>query len=223
MRVVPAKADKGSQYWLQRAVCEQWDDLNAPLLARCAGAGTLVWLSPSADDQFAEYRDAAFLARIGKPELASELRKFWPDRGPQWDGLATTDANHVILIEAKAHIGEFCSPYSQASETSLAMIRAALDQTAKSLGVKASHLHNWAQHFYQYANRLAHLHWLREHNVDAKLALVGFIGDSEMKGPASHEAWDAAYRIADHVLGLSSSHKLSKHVIHVFPDVAKRI
>jgi hypothetical protein len=71
-------------------------------------------------------------------------------------------------------------------------------------------------------DRLAHLRWLRGHGVDAKLVLAGFVNDDEMPGKTSPEAWEAAYLMADHVLGLPARHPLSGHVIHVFPDVRNR-
>jgi len=62
------------------------------------------------DDKFAEYRDRAFLERIGLDELSEELQKFWPKNGPQWDALGrTSDEKAVILVEAKANVPELVS------------------------------------------------------------------------------------------------------------------
>lgn len=206
---------------MQRAVTEGWADLDRPILAHLAGARAIKWLSPLLEDGFAEYRDAAFLRHIGLDTLVPELAKFWPMRGPQWDGLARSDAGHVILAEAKAHIGEFCSPPSQASPKSLAIIHDALVATAIRLGVGTDHLFDWGRHFYQYANRLAHLQWLRDRGVDAKLVLIGFINDDEMPGRTTKEAWEAAYLVANNVLGLRANHSLSRHVIHVYPNTMR--
>ena len=204
---------------MQRAVEEHWLDLEAPLLDRLAGARSLEWPSPVAHDEYAEYRDTAFLGRVGLSHLAGELSVFWPRRGPQWDGLAVSDAGHVLLIEAKAHIGEFCAPPSKASEVSMVQIRVDLDATARELNVRDEFRPAWGQYFYQYTNRLAHLLWLRNRRVDAKLVLIGFIGDIDMPGNTTIDAWEAAYRLSKHVLGLYERHPMAKHVFHVHPDV----
>jgi len=183
------------------------------------GAEAIAWLSPLGCDDYAEYRDGSFLRVLGLEHLAGELRDFWPARGPQWDALGRTDAGHVLLVEAKAHIGEFCSPPSQASDASLRQICDALAHTARAMGVSAESAAGWHRHFYQYTNRLAHLRWLREQAVDAKLVFVNFIHDDDMPGETTQAAWEAARRVADHVLGIGRRHLLSRHVIHVFPDV----
>ena len=215
-------ADKGSLKWIQRAIAEDWSDLREPLRTWLGGA-TVTWDSPIAKDEYAEYRDAAFLDCVGLGRLASALQDFWPERGPQWDALGKSDAEHVILVEAKAHIREFRSPFSKAtSEESLTRIKQSLNETSLALGVAQSHLHNWNQHFYQYVNRLAHLHWLRNNKVDAKLALVSFVHDDEMPGRTTRESWDAAYLMANYVLGLKAGHPLAQHIIHLHPDVDGR-
>jgi hypothetical protein len=215
MRVAQPEGARGSLRWMQRAVAERWDDLEAPIAARVGAP--VEWRSPRADDDFAEYRDAAFLRLLGLERLEGALADFWPKRGPQWDALGVTAAGQVILVEAKAHVAEFCSPASGASEESLAHINASLAQVAAALGSSCGDL--WPRLFYQYANRLAHLWFLREHGVDALLVLVGFTGDREMGGPETAEAWRAAYVVADHALGLRSRHPLASRILHVHPQV----
>jgi hypothetical protein len=222
LRIVQPIGARGSLKWLQKAVAEKWDDLDGPLLAALPGATVIQWRSPLEEDDFAEYRDAAFLRRVGLDSLTAALKAYWPRGGPQWDGLALSDAGHVILVEAKAHIGEFCSPPSQASSRSRVLIDASLQATASAIGVVGDSKPAWGRHFYQYANRLAHLRWLRDCGVDAKLVLIGFIDDHDMPGRTTSEAWEAAYLIAHHVLGLPSRHALARHVIHLHPTVDGR-
>lgn len=207
---------------MQRAVEEGWADLEGPILHHIPEAGRIDWRSPLRGDQYAEYRDAAFLRQLDLGHLADDLGRFWPRGGPQWDALGLTDSGQVLLVEAKAHIREFCSPPSQASEVSLGRIMSALRETAVALGVGEVQLDAWGRSFYQYTNRLAHLRWLRDQGVDAKLVLIGFTNDSDMPGTTTPEAWEAAYLVADHVLGLPGRHVLSRHVIHVYPDVRGR-
>ena len=192
------------------------DDLIIPNLP---SAGSITWLSPLCEDQYAEYRDRAFLERIEATWLARELEAFWPRRGPQWDALASCDDGSVLLIEAKAHIKELCSPASQASPSSRERINNSLRETASFIG--ATHRDAWSEIFYQLTNRIAHLYFLRKHGVKAWLVLVNFIGDTQMEGPLSVLEWTAAYQVAWYVLGIPKQHKLSPYMIEIFPRVGQ--
>lgn len=126
------------------------------------------------------------------------------------------------MIEAKAYIAEFRSPPSAAkAEASIALIRASLGQTIDAFGATARS--DWSSTFYQYANRLAHLYFLRRAKVPAWLVLVNFIGDHDMKGPETAGEWETAYAIANHALGLDEQSPLMRHVLHVYLDVSRLI
>jgi hypothetical protein len=85
-------------------------------------------VSPLAEDNFAEHRDASFLARLGLEALTPNLREFWPARGPQWGALGVFDGG-IVLVEAKAHIRAFFSSPTTASRRSLDQIRVAFALT----------------------------------------------------------------------------------------------
>lgn len=212
---------RGSQKWIQRAVAENWPSLNEPILARLGKDRRIEWRSPLEAEDFAEYRDAAFLDLLDLGRLDDALAKFWPPRGPQWDALGVTDKGEVLLVEAKSHIGEMCSSPTGAGETSRAWIVDRLTATAERLGARKSRT-EWADNFYQLANRISHLEFLLGHEVPAYLVLVNFLNDREMKGPTTRETWDAAYQVAFHAMGLRSRHTLSPHIIDAFPDVPGR-
>jgi hypothetical protein len=169
------------------------------------------------EDGYAEYRDSAFLELIGCSGLKLQLSEFWPQSGPQWDALGRSDSGEVLIVEAKAHIPELFSPPSAAGAVSRAKIDAALSHTANYAGAKPAV--KWGTYFYQLSNRLAHLLFLRKNNINARLILLNFLGDEEMGGPLSAEEWEAAYHVADHVLGLRRNHRLSKHITHSYVDV----
>jgi hypothetical protein len=218
-RVPQRLGERGSLKWIQIAVNKHPRALDQLILPHLPRASSLEWLSPLAADEYAEYRDDQFLRRVG---LASEelgLKQFWPMRGPQWDGLARSDAGDVLLIEAKAHVAELCSPASQAGYASLERIEEALLATANALGARP--LAPWRTAFYQLGNRLAHLYFLRSRGIPAWLILVNFVGDAAMNGPSTSEAWKAAYAVAWHVMGLPRRHALSPHVVEIFPSVAE--
>ena len=172
-------------------------------------------------DGFTEYQDHAFLERLSINPQYRCLEDFWPARGPVWDGLARTSGGRYLLIEAKANIPEFDTTPTGASKGSFHKIRKALDETRAFLNVHSKT--DWSECFYQYANRLAHLYFLRELNkVDAALVFVYFVGDTTLsgKGPVSHEGWRAAIDLASHHLGIRAhSSWMRDNVADVFIDV----
>ncbi|MEI2719904.1 MAG: hypothetical protein V9E87_07130 [Gemmatimonadales bacterium] len=122
----------------------------------------------------------------------------------------------MILVEAKAHFGELSSSCG-AGAKSLAVIRGSLDRTKHEFGAPAEA--DWLNGFYQYANRLAHLAFLRSHGVDAHLVFLYFYGDHDMKGPGSAAEWKAALPKVYQHLGISGD--LAKSgVVNVFLPVA---
>jgi hypothetical protein len=217
-RVEQPPGARGSLKWIQRAVNMRPRLLDEPLLAKLPKANAIEWLSPLASDKYAEYRDGDFLDRIGASELRPQLAAFWPQRDPQWDALARTDRGDILLVEAKAHIAEMLSPATQAGPQSLASIKASLDHVANALGVKAKS--PWTDTFYQLANRLAHLWFLRQGGKPAWLVLANFVGDADVHGPQSPREWEAAYLIAGHVMGLPKQHALARWVLHIYPSVS---
>jgi hypothetical protein len=210
MRVEQPKGTRGSLKWLQRVVERRPDLLFHPAI------GPVEWLSPLKSDGYAEYRDRAFLRLVGHEGVAADLATFWPARGPQWDALGKT-GDKIVLVEAKAHVAELLSPPCQAGPQSLARIEAALARVRADLGAVGGAA--WTHTFYQLANRLAHLHFLRSMGIDAHLLLVGFVGDDEMGGPSSAAEWRTAYRVADYAMGLRSGHRLAAFVHHIHPEV----
>ena len=210
MRVAQPVGTRGSLKWIQRAVAQRPDLLQPPSLP------SITWLSPLAPDDFAEYRDGAFLELLGLVDLRPAMRDFWPLRGPQWDALGRAGELR-ILLEAKAHIGEFLTPASKASEASKSTILSSLHAVRTELSVEGGV--DWSRTFYQFTNRLAHLWWLRSRGVNAHLIFASFLHDVDMGGPRTPETWQAAFTVAEHALGLPTRHALTPYVHHVWPDI----
>jgi hypothetical protein len=74
----------------------------------------------------------------------------------------------------------------------------------------------WTEGYYQYANRLAYLHFLQAHGLRAHLLFVYFCRDIEMKGPASTEEWKRSLRAVYSALGLLAA---PSGVVNAFVDV----
>ncbi len=222
MKAEHPAAPHGSQRWLQIAVNRCFHRLDKAIkeTGLCQGE-EIEWLSPLEGDGFAEYRDDEFLERLGVCLDKRQLRDFWPRSGPRWDGLARTSGGSLLLLEAKANIPEFDTDPTGATGIPLERIKASLVETREFLKVKSGT--DWAQCFYQYTNRLAHLYLLRELNgLPAHLVFVYFVGDTTVCGraPVSREGWEAAIALATKHLGIPNTRWVSESVRDVFIDVS---
>jgi hypothetical protein len=169
-------------------------------------------LSPLASDAYAEYFDEGFIERLGLSKLKVPLSEFWPRSGPRWDGLAKTEAGKMILVEAKAYIEEGVDYRSRAEGDSECRIRAALSSAKEAFGATAAA--PWDAPFYQYANRLAHLYFLRELNgLDVYLLFLYFADapDVAHRHRCTEEQWQGAHRVTQKCLGLGE-HRFKKSV-----------
>jgi hypothetical protein len=127
------------------------------------------YVSPLKDD-YVEYRDDDFLKAILLPELKEKLSLFWPKNGPQWDGLGLSTDGKRFLLEAKANLPELSSPRCKAkSKNSILKINQSFLETKMEMSSEVPLDADWKGTFYQYTNRLAHLHFLRKNNIDAYL------------------------------------------------------
>ena len=177
--------------------------------------------------------------------------KFWPQSGnvPNWDAVGRLESNSVteyLLVEAKAHVEELqssCSAKKAKKEDELGEIRPtlkatkqggldqikdALKATIKANGFTAE-VENWLRPYYQYANRLAHLHFLAEHGIPARLVFIYFCGDDwcgktlsngkPPNCPKDAKEWTAPLEKMHNHLGLSGRSKLEERVHKLFLHV----
>jgi hypothetical protein len=212
-------AKKGSQRWLQVAVNLSPDVLNDPIATAVGSApADIVWISPLRAARFQEYRDDDFVSRCGLDLKRRPLKDFWPRGGPMWDGLARA-GRQLILVEAKGHIPEIVSPRSHASEPARGRIRQSMEEAQRSLSPKSLGWVDWTGTFYQYANRVAHLHFLREHNaLPVHLVNVYFLHADDVRGPKSVDEWKGAITVVKTYLGLGRT-RMTKYMHDVFVDV----
>lgn len=213
-------ARKGSQRWLQVAVERSPETLNVPIrTALSLAAGRIEWLSPLRAQSFQEYRDQDAMSRCRIELRHRALPDFWPVGGPMWDGLARCD-NDVILLEAKAHIPEIVSPRTRATEPARGRIRKSMEEAQRSLSPKSLGWVDWTGTFYQYANRVAHLQFLREHNkIRAHLVNLYFINAADVGGPSNADEWKGAIKVVKSYLGLGRT-RMSKYMHDIFVDAS---
>ena len=73
--------------------------------------------------------------------------------------------------------------------------------------------------FYQYANRIAHLYYLKILNgIDAYLINIYFLNDKSVEGPSTKEEWKGALTVIKQYLGISKRNKLDKYMLDIFID-----
>ncbi len=206
------RAFAGSQLHLQIYVNRRSEDLSNAILAALSPSpplgSTIRWVSPLEAEKFVEYIDEGFLNALGLQRSATQLLDFWPGRGPNWDGLAVVENGGAvvgyILAEAKSYVGEMQSTCMAKAPTSREKIDVALAKTKQWIGVQEEV--DWKIGFYQFANRLAHLYFLREiaRVPSAWLVNLCFVDDDPPRRTSIAE-WERRLAEARAKLGLPSS------------------
>jgi hypothetical protein len=216
----------GSEYHFLHYRAERPSVLDALLLKPLGGPDArLEWVYPTGAEGEREPQGLEFLS--DREDVQALWRDFWPQRGrgPTWDGVAVVHANSSpewVLIEAKANTVEFVTPSCGAVERGgREQIETALNRVKAALGV---HRHySWLGSYYQYANRLAVLHFLNEQaRVPARLLHVYFTGDCFPDGrecPGSAEDWKQLIEARRITLGLPHKHLLSDRTHEAFVPV----
>lgn len=215
----------GSEDHLRNYLAKSPHSLTAAVATELgADPSSIQWLPyPATVHGDREYRALEFLPAETRNRLRTDWSRFWPQRGHQqsWDaiGLAGDD---WLLVEAKASWPEFCTPPTTATSKGLHMIEAALAKVRRDLGV--SRWLRWTGSYYQYANRLATLWFLRSHGIAARLVFVYFVGDRFPDGapcPGTEGEWDALIEARRLTLGLPPEHGLTPYEHHVFLPALK--
>jgi hypothetical protein len=127
-------------------------------------------------------------------------------------------------VEAKAHIGEGLPDASSASsEKSIDLINRSLSEA--KVAFRASEKAMWSAPFYQYANRLAHLYFMRELNgLDAYLLFLYFADATDVPNNerTNVDEWRGAKRVFSGALGLPADHRYRSSlqtIIWAVPDM----
>jgi len=215
------EGNRGSLKWIQILINRQPEILNLKIRQsfRIPRSIEIKWVSPLKEKGYAECRDEAFLEVLGIATQKVKLSDFWPKGGPQWDALGKLSDGSPLLIEAKAHISEVLSNIQASSPNSVKLIEESLERTKRELGVRTKN--SWTAPFYQYANRVAHLHFLNNLNkTKSYLAFVNFVGDEEMDGPKSELEWIGVNNLIHSYLGIGKIN-LRPFMADIYIDVAE--
>lgn len=107
---------------------------------------------------------------------------------------------------------------SRASAPAILKIRQSLLEVQKKIAPNSDFV-DWSGTFYQYANRLAHLYFLREeNNIPAHMAFVYFINATDVKGPSEQAEYEGASKIIEHYLGIRNC-KISRYIHKLYVNV----
>jgi len=187
------------------------------------GEGSIEWVYPIAGETRPEFTGLSFLQL--DPQQRAAWEEFWPQSGtaPSWDAVARVSSAGIwLLIEAKANHPELCSsPCGAKARASLDVIERSLAETKASLGVHR--FYRWEGTYYQYANRLALLHFLQKIGVATHLVFLYFSGDrfpDETPCPDSPASWKELIHACHLTLGLPDQHRLSPWIHDVFLPVS---
>ena len=175
--MIIGREEKGSKHQLQEYVNSKVDCLNS-IIAMETGFQNIKWISPLKIDDYLEIYDSNFRRFIDSRFIEIEWEKFWPMRGgPRWDGIAVSDNNSLLLVEAKSYPKEAIGKGSGAkSAKSRELIERSLQKYAGN-----SKLFN--SPYYQFANRVAFTNFLNQNGIDTILLLLNFYEDSSHTNP----------------------------------------
>ena len=219
----------GSEWHLLRALANERAK-RSRAVAQATGAITVEWLSApvTSSGTTQEWEGVDFLG----PDPAQMRRwaAFWPQRGSaqRWDAVARLHGpagDEWLLVEAKAHVSELITRCKATAPASIAQIDRAFDATRQSVGADAVASAVWRGAYYQYANRLAALHFLThicDPPMQARLLFMYFCGDSHprISGPTDATGWDATLTAQRQALGLDPSAPLMQRVYRLFWPVS---
>lgn len=155
---------------------------------------------------------------------------FWPQRGtpPNWDAVGEVrinGENEWLLVEAKANVEELRSNCGAKERGGRPLIRKRLHETrcyilGRSVGPdfapSEEDIEAWLRGYYQYANRLAVLHFLRKHGVKARLLFIYFYGDQHPVAtcPPIEQDWSVPLEAMRNHLGIDEARNTLKPFIH---------
>ncbi|MEO6079478.1 MAG: hypothetical protein ABIQ86_06855 [Steroidobacteraceae bacterium] len=207
---------------MQIYVSRREAELSAAVLQALSAAGadfrTVRWVAPLESEGFREPLDGSFLDALGLGHLRTPLQSFWPKRGPSWDALALLEPGPgILLVEGKSYPEEIFGSGCVATEPARSLISKSLEATRGWTGARVDA--DWLGPLYQFANRLAHVHFLRGAGHPTWLANVCFLNDRTTR-PTTLEEWQTRLQPLKRQLGFESGSV--PHSVDVFLEAYPR-
>jgi hypothetical protein len=174
-----------------------------------------------------EFEAIKFLGPNELVRLQPHWRTYWPQTGtpPNWDSIARIDiqgTEHWLLVEAKSHLKELIS-FCGAGDAALPTILAAFTATMATMNINGNP-QDWLGPYYQFCNRLAVLNFLLQHQIEAKLLFVYFLGDRFPERrreicPHDQQGWEDHLKAMEKHVGWQDNNPLAPHVHKLFLPV----
>lgn len=166
---------------------------------------------------------------IRDEQVQEKWKSFWAQTGnsQNWDAVGKIhfdNRDEWLLVEAKGHIGEINSDCGATNPTSKQKIFTALEKASQVFGNQSKPVENWLKNYYQYANRLAVLHFLMNEcvpSINARLLFIYFYGENRenAKCPQNEQEWFPAIQEMNDWLGVDKNCELTKRVHYLFLPV----
>jgi hypothetical protein len=225
----------GSEWHLLRFLGYHRQYLSKQVL-NITGGKDISWLDFRFSKKYAflnHDRELVGLEFIKDPEVTKKWGEFWPQTGTSqnWDAVGKIeygDHSEWLLVEAKAHGDEVRSSCGAVNPKSIEKINIALQKAIHSFGADKTSVENWLSPYYQYANRLASLHFLmKECNpaISARLLFIYFYGDHrpDEACPQNEDEWHQVLVDMEGKLGIDRLKNIYSRVHHLFLPVNPNI
>lgn len=156
---------------------------------------TLTWLSPLANQKFKEYQLSSLASQLGIPNGSFS---FWPQRQPQWDGIAIGEKGTLYLFEGKSHLGETKSTLKSTNNVNKTLITNTFNSYWQQYKITDNTIQqHWLKGNYQIANRIVFLNEIKKINKNVKLVFLNFVNDPywlpKNKAVVNGTDWDNHY------------------------------
>ncbi|MBN1684697.1 MAG: hypothetical protein JW855_04620, partial [Gammaproteobacteria bacterium] len=225
----------GSEWHLLRYLGRHRAYLNQQIIKQIGGE-ELSWLDFNFSNENKNcLRDSEWngLDFITDPDVLRNWYAFWPTSGrsQNWDAVGklrlANGTEEWLLVEAKAHLHEEKSRCGATSARSIEKIKKALTETKAAFAAASTPLEIWYEKYYQYANRLAALYFLREicqPPVPVRLLYIYFLGDifEDQHCPETREDWENTINKMENQLGIDRDcplyARMSKLFLYVNPE-----
>lgn len=179
----------GSKYQLLRMLGWHRNEFNKSIAKSADVNEDINWF----DFKFNGPEDKELLNFDFLDNLKDEWRNYWTcgPVGLNWDAVGISKDGTLILVEAKAHVGELKSS-SGGKKESKEKNNKIISNYLKKYGINRT-ADDWNKDFYQLANRLIAIDFLHERGVKAKLVYVlfenGYKFNSSSNKSASYSDW----------------------------------
>ena len=213
----------GSEFHLLRWLGRHRDCLSEKVQEATGLKDPIHWLDFNFSQRPGQLDEELKGVEFASSDIQKSWEDFWPSTGNQqnWDCVGETSAGKILLVEAKAHIGELHSP-THAKESGRKKIEDAFTIVGQNIGVMS--IAKWMEDYYQLANRIAALWFLRKDGTDAALVNIYFLNDlnnGNRDCPKDIDSWKPIIADEYKYLGITDNPFVKENVFSCFIEAYK--